>query len=91
MIKNIFQKIFLIPFYSYLYLLYKLKIMEKYQNKTPIDILFERANMKCTKCGCRAGTCDCWTKCNIEGCKWSYEKGTKCNNPEHDKKGNHLN
>jgi hypothetical protein len=45
---------------------------------TPIDILFDKADMKCTLCDKPMGTCDCWTKCS---CGWSYEKGTECRNP----------
>ncbi len=50
--------------------------------ETPIDSMID-AVMYCVKCGAKAGHCDCWTKCDIIGCAWSYEKGTKCNNPEH--------
>ena len=37
---------------------------------------------------CEADTCKCWTKCNIKGCTWSYETGTKCGNPKHNKNNN---
>lgn len=52
--------------------------------RTIMDALFDRADMKCTICGtkCSIG-CDCWTKCNVPGCRWSYRTGTKCRNPEH--------
>lgn len=39
--------------------------------------------LRCSVCGAQAGTCDCWTKCAVPGCKWSYRKGTRCDNPEH--------
>lgn len=48
--------------------------------KSPIDILIDRAAFQCTKCGARAGTCNCWTKCD---CGWSFETGKKCRNPHH--------
>ncbi len=51
--------------------------------KTPMDILFDRAAMKCAICGAKAGTCDCWHKCTIPGCHWSVQKGHRCNNPDH--------
>jgi hypothetical protein len=51
--------------------------------KTPIEIMIDRADMKCTKCGAKMGMCDCWTKCKIPGCAWSFEKGKKCRNPDH--------
>jgi len=41
--------------------------------------------VRCTKCNAKVGQCDCWTKCDAEGCKWSYEKGGECGNPEHEK------
>lgn len=51
-----------------------------------MDILFDRADMKCTVCNtpCSIG-CTCWKKCAIPGCKWSYRNtaGQKCRNPEH--------
>jgi hypothetical protein len=53
--------------------------------KTAIEILFDKAGMTCTKCGAKIGYCDCWTKCKIPGCSWSFEKGSKCRNPEHKK------
>ncbi len=39
--------------------------------------------MRCTVCNAQAGTCDCWTKCAVHGCTWSYLKGTACRNPAH--------
>jgi len=39
--------------------------------------------MKCTICAAQAGTCDCWTKCAVPGCAWSFQKGTACRNPAH--------
>lgn len=44
---------------------------------SPIDMLFDAASMRCTKCGAQAGTCQCWVKCS---CGWSYERGEKCRN-----------
>jgi hypothetical protein len=40
--------------------------------------------LRCTVCG--AAKCDCWTKCAKPGCSWSYRKGTRCDNPDHDRK-----
>lgn len=54
--------------------------------KTPIEILFDKSDIRCTKCNAKAGTCDCWRKCPIEGCTWYIEKGHKCNNPNHKEK-----
>lgn len=54
-------------------------------NVTPIDSLIDDA-MRCVKCKAKIGQCDCWTKCVIKGCAWSYEKGTRCKNPEHEPK-----
>jgi len=56
---------------------------------SPIEKLFDShiGNFKCVKCGA-AHTCKCWTKCNIKGCTWSYETGTKCGNPKHNKNNN---
>lgn len=53
--------------------------------KTPIEILFDKSDLRCTICNAKQGMCDCWVKCDIPGCKWSYEKGDKCRNPEHKK------
>ena len=53
--------------------------------KSPIEIMIDRMEMYCTKCGAKRGQCDCWTKCPIEGCTWSFEKGKKCPNPAHKK------
>jgi len=50
--------------------------------QTPIEKLID-THMRCLKCNAKMGECDCWTKCPIKGCKWSFEKGTKCRNPEH--------
>ena len=52
---------------------------------SPIERMIDNSNLKCTICKAKIGNCDCWTKCKIDGCKWSFEKGTKCNNPEHKK------
>ena len=48
--------------------------------KTPMDILLDQVDLKCTICGGLAGECDCWEKCT---CGWSREKDKPCNNPEH--------
>ncbi|HEY8066560.1 MAG TPA: hypothetical protein VIF40_17825 [Methylosinus sp.] len=47
-------------------------------SRSPIDILFDRADMRCTICNALAGTCSCWTRCS---CGWSYETGKACRNP----------
>lgn len=39
--------------------------------------------MKCAICGAAHGTCSCWIKCRVTGCKWSYRSGEHCNNPDH--------
>ena len=31
-------------------------------SKTPINILIDRAGMKCTRCAAPMGGCDCWEK-----------------------------
>jgi hypothetical protein len=33
--------------------------------RTPIDILFDRIDWRCTRCGAKSGTCDCWRKITI--------------------------
>jgi hypothetical protein len=48
---------------------------------TPIDTMILKS-VKCVKCGAGYGKCDCWTKCF---CGWSFEKGTSCDNPIHEK------
>lgn len=50
---------------------------------SPIEILISQSDMRCTNCGAKAGTCDCWKKCPVKGCSWWIEKGHKCGNPEH--------
>ena len=50
---------------------------------SPIERMIDMTDMRCTVCNAKAGTCDCWTKCDVEGCRWSYEKGGKCGNPNH--------
>ena len=47
---------------------------------SPMEILFRNADMRCTVCQAKAGTCDCWSKCK---CGWSFQKGTECGNPVH--------
>lgn len=53
--------------------------------RSPIDILIDRADLRCTVCNAKAGTCDCWTKCPAPWCPWSFLKDTECGNPEHAK------
>ncbi len=60
----------------------KNKLKDSVRNLTPIEKMID-AVMRCTNCGAKPGHCDCWTECNVEGCKWSYEKGGKCGNPNH--------
>jgi len=35
--------------------------------------------IKCTSCGEKSGTCQCWVEC---GCGWLYASGRSCRNPE---------
>ncbi len=46
-------------------------------------MLIDKSNIKCVKCGLKTGLCDCWVKCPISGCSWSFEKGGKCGNTNH--------
>jgi len=46
----------------------------------------DNSMLKCTICEAAAGSCDCWVKCRIPGCAWSFRKGQKCANPSHRKK-----
>ncbi len=46
---------------------------------SPIDAMIGRADMRCTKCGAKAGTCDCWEWCS---CGWTAERGKPCRNPK---------
>lgn len=46
------------------------------KTKTPMDILFDSANLKCTLCN-QSGGCDCWEKCE---CGWLYKKDDSCGN-----------
>ena len=48
--------------------------------RSPIDILIDRAAMRCAVCGAPSGTCECWTKCH---CGWSYRTGEACRAPVH--------
>jgi hypothetical protein len=43
-----------------------------------MEYLFRQAKLKCTTCG--ESECDCWVKCSW--CKWNYEKGKECTNPD---------
>lgn len=45
--------------------------------------MVDNCGLKCTKCGAAKGQCDCWVKCPVKGCNWSFEKGGKCQNPVH--------
>lgn len=45
----------------------------------PIDILFSKAEMRCTVCNAKAWTCKCWERCS---CGWSNLAGEQCNNPD---------
>jgi hypothetical protein len=53
--------------------------------KKPIDILLDKVEWRCAKCGKKINTCDCWRKCPDVGCSWYIEKGHKCRNPKHSK------
>lgn len=57
--------------------------MKKKHFLSPIENMVDNSNLKCVKCGAKAGNCDCWVKCEIKGCTWSVEKGHKCRNPNH--------
>lgn len=46
---------------------------------TPMDLLFAQADMRCTTCNAKAGTCGCWERCT---CGWHNVRGTFCRNPE---------
>lgn len=41
---------------------------------SPIDLLLDRATMRCLACG-RTGGCDCWVRCS---CGCSYLRGEGC-------------
>ena len=43
--------------------------------KKPIESLIDSV-VRCTKCGAKPGTCNCWTQC--ERCSWWYETGGEC-------------
>ena len=45
----------------------------------PINRMVE-STVRCTICGAAYGKCDCWIRCAF--CGWSFEKGTKCRNPQ---------
>ena len=47
---------------------------------TPTDLLLDRVDWRCTICGAKSRTCDCWTECR---CGRSYPKGKQCSNPQH--------
>ena len=47
---------------------------------SPLERMIDKACMTCTKCGAKAGTCDCWTECR---CGWTYERGGECPGPAH--------
>lgn len=47
-------------------------------SRSPIDIMMDRVDWRCAKCGAPAGTCSCWMKC---ACGWTYETGKACRNP----------
>lgn len=47
---------------------------------SPIDILFAKANLRCTKCNATMEQgCDCWVKCS---CGWHAENGRPCGNQQ---------
>ena len=48
-------------------------------SETPIEMLFDRAAMRCTICNKPSGTCNCWITCS---CGWSFRRGKRCQNPE---------
>jgi hypothetical protein len=49
-----------------------------------IERMIDNSSLKCVKCGAKAGYCDCWSECPVDGCGWSVEKGYKCRNPNHE-------
>lgn len=47
----------------------------------PVDQMIDAA-VRCTLCGTAGiGNCACWVWCE---CGWSFQRGTRCNNPEHE-------
>ncbi len=48
--------------------------------RTAIDALFDQADMRCTRCGQRSGTCSCWEPCR---CGWTKAVKEPCGNPIH--------
>lgn len=57
------------------------------KNRSPIDVMIDNADLRCTVCNAPRGGCDCWTPCD---CGWSFRKGTKCRNPTHGGKAQPL-
>lgn len=52
---------------------------------TPMDALFDNADLKCTACGTSTKTgCDCWVRC--KKCGHNNLKDEKCRNCEAAKK-----
>jgi hypothetical protein len=46
---------------------------------TPIVRMIDTADLRCTLCNAKAGTCNCWGQCT---CGWSHRKGKCCGNPK---------
>jgi hypothetical protein len=44
---------------------------------TPLDVLIERADLRCTQCGAARGQCACWEQCS---CGWWT--GARCAVPQ---------
>ena len=55
---------------------------------TPLELLMANAEMRCTACGRKAGTCYCWVKCS---CGWSFRRGSACHNQSTKKCSGKLN
>ncbi len=47
---------------------------------SPIDMMLDRFDWRCTVCKEKAGTCDCWVACD---CGRSYLSGEECNDDIH--------
>ena len=45
---------------------------------TALERMIDKANLRCTKCDAKAGTCNCWEPCS---CGWTAERGKPCHNP----------
>jgi len=51
----------------------------------PIDIMLDRVEWTCTKCGAKQGTCSCWIKVTLR-CPFCHKEKQTCSDPS-DPKG----